>query len=63
MLSLAKTLNDATTYALKVYIVEKRAFHGDMSEKDIATKMVCFSVNGGATFQDCRIGVIVQLAE
>jgi len=36
---------------------------GGLSDRDLATKVVCFGVDGATTFQGIKTGVATQLKE
>jgi hypothetical protein len=61
LLFLQRMVDGGGADVVREMITSSLEFHGGLSERQIAEKLVCFGANGVSTFQGSRNGVTVQL--
>ncbi len=56
-------VDGATSNNMKHILVDVMILYGDLTQKNIASKLITFGVNGVSVFQGVKINVIVQLKD
>jgi hypothetical protein len=60
---LQQVVDGATSNNMKHILVDVMILYGDLTQKNIASKLITFGVNGVSVFQGVKINVIVQLKD